>query len=474
MHPLRLALVSVAVAALAGCPGGNNNDAIACADSTVCNIETGGQCLASPLGLDLCAYPTADCASGLEWGPHSGSLSSECVAADVDASVVDAPPTDASVDAPTDAIEIDGPTGGIVVSFQPADLVLGQTDFISETRNSGGPSDRSLAEPTAVGIDGSALWVADTSNGRAMKWTTPPAVSFAPATFLLGRLSFTDVSAATTITAGNIGTSSCCGFHVVGTPTKLVITDLGRHRAMVWATAPTSVGEAPDFYLGQTSATSGTFGTSATQLKSPAGAWTDGTRLAIADQGNNRVLIWNTFPTTNGETADVVLGQPDFASGTAQTASASSLSNPFGVYSDGTRLFVADRGNNRVLIWNTFPTTNGAAADIVLGQATFTSTTANTGAAGMSRPQGVAIAGSALFVSDGGNDRVLVYPTAPTSSGAAALLVLGQPSLNSVGGDGIAPTQSNLDDPMGLAVLGSYLYVADHEHHRVMRFALNL
>lgn len=472
MRTLSLAAVAFTFG-LAACPGGNNNDAIPCADSTVCNIETGGQCLASPLGVDLCAYPTADCGSGLEWGPHSGSLSSECVAADVDAAVIDAPPIDAT-DAPTDAAEIDGPTGGIVVSFQPADLVLGQTDFISETRNSGGPSDRSLAEPTAAGVDGSALWVADTSNGRALKWPTPPAVSFAPATFMLGRSTFTDVSAATTITANNIGTSSCCGFHVAGTSTRLVITDLGRHRAMVWATAPTAIGEAPDFYLGQTVATSGSFGTSATQLKNPAGAWTDGSRLVIADQGNNRVLIWNTFPTTNGEAADVVLGQPDFASGAAQPPSASTLSNPFGVYSDGTRLFVTDRGNNRVLIWNTFPTTNGAAADVVLGQATFNNSTANTGAAGMSRPQGVAIAGGALFVSDGGNDRVLVYPTVPTSSGTAASLVLGQPSLNSVGGDGIAPTQTNLDDPMGLAVLGPYLYVADHEHHRVVRFALNL
>ena len=63
---------------------------------------------------------------------------------------------------------------------------------------------------------------------------------------------------------------------------------------------------------------------------------------------------------------------------------------------------------------------------------------------------------------------------AETASGAAASLVLGQPSLNSTGGDNIAPTQTNLDDPASLSVLGPYLYVADHEHHRVMRFALNL
>jgi hypothetical protein len=468
MRALSLAVATVAALGLAACPG-PNNEAIPCADSALCNIEMGGQCIASPLGVDLCAYPTGDCASGLEWGPHSGGLSGECVAADVDASVIDA-----GTDAPPDGTEIDGPTGGIIINFQPADLVLGQPDFITETRNNNGPNDRSLAEPTGIGSDGTALWVADANNGRAMKWPVAPTVSFAAATGLLGRSTFTDGSANTVITASNIGNSVCCGFHVVGTPTKVVITDLGRHRAMVWATAPVALGQAPDFYLGQTSATSGSFGTSATQLRHPSGAWTDGTRLVIADRGNNRVLIWTTFPTTNGEPADLVLGQPDFVSGAAQAPSASSLADPFGVYSDGIRLFVADKGNNRVLVWTTFPTTNGEPADLVLGQATFGTATASTGAAGMSRPQGITVAGDALFVADGGNDRVIVYSSIPAASGSSATLVLGQPSLNSIGADNIAPTQANLDDPTGLAVLGPYLYVADHEHHRVVRYALNL
>ena len=34
-------------------------------------------------------------------------------------------------------------------------------------------------------------------------------------------------------------------------------------------------------------------------LASPTGVWSDGTRLVVADKSNNRVLIWNSFPTTN-------------------------------------------------------------------------------------------------------------------------------------------------------------------------------
>ena len=47
------------------------------------------------------------------------------------------------------------------------------------------------------------------------------------------------------------------------------------------------------------------------------------------------------------------------------------------VYSDGTHLFVADYDNNRVLIWNNIPTSNGQAANMVLGQPNMTSSLAD-------------------------------------------------------------------------------------------------
>ena len=43
---------------------------------------------------------------------------------------------------------------------------------------------------------------------------------------------------------------------------------------------------------------------------------TNSTRLLVADTNNSRVLVWLTFPTTNGQAADFVLGQPDFTTGT--------------------------------------------------------------------------------------------------------------------------------------------------------------
>jgi hypothetical protein len=71
-----------------------------------------------------------------------------------------------------------------------------------------------------------------------------------------------------------------------------------------------------------------------------------------------------------GGRASAALGQPDFVS-TASTISASGMRLPTGVASDGRMLAVADTQNNRVLLWKTIPSANGQPADVVLGQTNF-------------------------------------------------------------------------------------------------------
>ena len=100
-------------------------------------------------------------------------------------------------------------------------------------------------------------------------------------------------------------------------------------------------------------------------------------RLAVADTDNHRVLLWNAFPRgasvgdPEGAQPDLVLGQSGFTSAAANrgsTPSLATLNRPTSVASDGTRLAVADSGNNRVLIWLAWPANSGQAADVVLGQ----------------------------------------------------------------------------------------------------------
>ncbi len=111
---------------------------------------------------------------------------------------------------------------------------------------------------------------------------------------------------------------------------------------MIWNKIPTTNGANADVVVGQPDFTSNSAATTQTGMGEPEGLWSDGTKLVVADFDNNRVLIWNSFPTSNGAPADVVVGQPDFTSAdTPDTPDAQSLRQPGGVASDGTRLFVA-------------------------------------------------------------------------------------------------------------------------------------
>ncbi len=90
-------------------------------------------------------------------------------------------------------------------------------------------------------------------------------------------------------------------------------------------------------------------------------------------EANNRVLIWNNIPTSNGTPADVVIGQADFTSSdNPEPPTAQSFNQPGDVASDGTSLFVEDSSNNRILVFSPFPTSSNLAASVVLGQADFT------------------------------------------------------------------------------------------------------
>jgi hypothetical protein len=119
-------------------------------------------------------------------------------------------------------------------------------------------------------------------------------------------------------------------------------------------------------------------------MRGPQGVWIQNGKLFVADTQNHRVLIFNSIPTANGAAADLVLGQKDLASfvepdltKNSNDATPSSLSSPVSVTSDGVRLYVADLGHNRVLIWNSIPASNAAAADVVVGQPDLNSALAN-------------------------------------------------------------------------------------------------
>ncbi|MSU62755.1 MAG: hypothetical protein EXS31_10225 [Pedosphaera sp.] len=98
----------------------------------------------------------------------------------------------------------------------------------------------------------------------------------------------------------------------------------------------------------------------------PTGLATDGKALLMTDRWNNRVFLWKSAPAKNTP-PDLVLGQPDFTQNHSG-GGRHQLNWPgnVAITPDGNRIAVTDTSNDRILIWNSFPTRNGQAADLVL------------------------------------------------------------------------------------------------------------
>ncbi|BDD04147.1 DUF5018 domain-containing protein [Aureibacter tunicatorum] len=157
-------------------------------------------------------------------------------------------------------------------------------------------------------------------------------------------------------------------------------------------------------------------------------AFTEDGKFIVCDAGNNRVLIWNDVPEDHFMDADIVVGQPNMYSDQSGTT-ATTLWTPSSVAitRDG-KMVIADPGNTRVLIYNRVPTSNGAKADIVLGQKSFFDRSWGISNREFSWPYGVAIdSENRLAISEYGNNRIVIYNDLPTTNYAPFDVVLGQP-----------------------------------------------
>jgi uncharacterized delta-60 repeat protein len=292
----------------------------------------------------------------------------------------------------------------------------------------GVPSASTTPGPTAMALSPTGkLIVTDQNARRVTIWNQIPNTDGVPANIVLGKPNFTSVTAGTSSTL----MSECNGV-TVAPDGRLIVCDSGNNRVLIWNSVPTTSGAAANVVIGQTDFVTATAGLSATKLDRPVGVLlTPSGKLLVTDQHNNRVLIYNSIPTANGAAADVVIGQSDMTTGTVG-AGATGLNGAWGLAQTANgKLLVADQFNHRVLIFDSVPTANGASANVVVGQADFTNTTAGTSATRMDAPLGVTVSPEGkLYVAEGNNDRVVIFNSVPTTNGAAADAVLGQFTLS--------------------------------------------
>lgn len=334
-----------------------------------------------------------------------------------------------------------------------------------------------LRSPRDMTVDGSFLWVTDTGNHRVIGFPWPIATSGQSATAVLGQASLTTATPSVGMTGLNTPHSVACS----RSPRVLWVVDGANHRVLRYS-APQGIGAAADLVLGQAdfAGAAGNRGAApdANTVLLPTGIDTDGVHLAVTDYGNNRVLLWNALPTVNGQPADVVLGQPAAnTNGVNMPPRRGPLQfiAPRGMVTDGTRLFLVDSGNHRVLIWNQAPRTGSAPPDVVLGQSDFQSSAVNGGgpisATGFNTPLGIAVENGVLAVSDAANSRVLIWNRIPTQNNQPADVCLGQVNCTSAA---VGTSASTLRNPYGLHFAQGNLYVVDTNNHRVLMFAAPL
>lgn len=297
----------------------------------------------------------------------------------------------------------------------PASFVVGQPSF---DEFSPGTGLGAFNEPGAVVAHGDGLIVMDTQNSRILVFDELPTGFGAQADRVLGQPDEDSTDPGCSPTRFNHPDSAAFAGE------RFIVADTDNHRVLIWNQFPADADTPADVVLGQPD--KGTCvddelkpaGATASTLDTPQAVWSDGQRLIVADTGNFRVLIWDEVPSTDAAPADHVIGQPDFSSDDpAVDVNASTFAWPAYVDSNGNQIFVADEDNNRVLVWDEFPTTDGAPADHVLGQLDMSSWAPNRGQVTpgpetLNHPSGLHYLDGRLFVADYFNHRIVVFEAA--------------------------------------------------------------
>jgi sugar lactone lactonase YvrE len=275
-----------------------------------------------------------------------------------------------------------------------ADLVLGQLDFTRGSLRAGlnGPlanaanavtSNAAFADPIGVAVDSQgAVYVADSSDSRVVKFNDPFGTD-RTADQVFGQTSFTSLNPNPPYgSAGSLLGPSGVSLDAAD---NLWIADRRDHRVVRISNAPgkPATGGTADLVLGQAGFVSSNTlpayapGCAANRMNLPYAVYAAPSgRLYVADTGNNRVLAFSP-PFSSGMNASAVFGQPNLTSCAANRGGAAgpdTLNQPSGVLEDAAgNVLIADRANQRVLVYYTPFGGGDLVADEVMGQPNFTS-----------------------------------------------------------------------------------------------------
>jgi len=327
-------------------------------------------------------------------------------------------------------------------------LVLGQGDgsMVLSNRGADDPGDNTLCEPQFITRYGDYFFVSDRGNHRVLVWEQLPEENGEPSGLVLGQEDFAD----------------CLENRGMSTTLDEMTSGLGDEDLDGF-----TISKAEEDTLSQ-----------------PSGITVIDGKLYVVDSGNHRAVRYAGLPTEDGEVPALVLGQDNLDANEANRddlCGSGSLFFPMGICSgDDQHVFIADKDNHRILIWNKIPFGNGWNADLCLGQGGMDEREPNrgefdnVGADTLSFPTGVFFdpESEKVFVVDQGNNRVLIWNKLPNEFGRAADVVIGQEDFHArepnAGLGRNRCSDKGLYFPTDVTFGRAGLFISDTENHRVL------
>jgi len=333
--------------------------------------------------------------------------------------------------------------GGSIQGVEP-DLSTAVTTFAGSSQgytNDTGTS-AEFNFPRGITTDGTNLYVADQNNHKIRKIVITTGV----VTILAGSTSGTpsDSKGNTDATGTSARFDNPVGITTDGTNLYVTDTDNERIRKIVISTGVVTT------LAGSSQGSTDATGTSA-RFDNPIGITTDGTNLYVADKGNHRIrkIVISTGVVTT------LAGSSEGS--TDATGTSARFNTPLGITTDGTNLYVADYGNDRIrkIVISTGVVTTLAGSSEGSTDATGTSARFN-------NPVGITTDGTNLYVADKGNHRIRKIVI---STGVVTTLA-GSSSGSTNHNTG---TSARFNAPQGITTDGTNLYVSDNGNHRIRK-----
>ncbi len=316
------------------------------------------------------------------------------------------------------------------------------------------------------------LYVADRTGNRVLRFSYPITKNQPKANLVYGQSTFNTKNANTNVNS----LATPLGVAVDSMSGTLWILDGGNNRVLRFDSAHKNTVNKPnaDQVLGQSNFFSNSPGTTqSTFTIDPFGSYGNllyydhaTGNLWVGDNSNCRVLLFTNAKTlNNGDPASAVLGQSNYTSNST-TCTASGFGIVYGITMIGNSLFVTALYHRVLRFDNVYSKINGAPADAVFGQTSFTTSSVGCSATQMNIPMGITADNSKLYVCDWMNNRIIIFNSATTNTIVSN--VLWATNVSSPGNNACTSSSGLSCESITMDPIYKQLLISDAQYKRIM------